>query len=91
MVADLVRMVAGDRVQVDQLMGSGVDPHLYQATRDDVGAVMAADIVFYSGLMLEGKMADTLVKVGKSKPVIVVTSSIERSRLFRATQFAGSL
>ena len=60
MVADIVRNVGGKHVAVTQLMGAGVDPHLYKATRDDVQIIMSGDIVFYSGLMLEGKMVDTL-------------------------------
>ncbi len=53
MVADLVRNVGGDHVEVTQIMGAGVDPHLYKATRDDVRTIATGDIVFYSGLMLE--------------------------------------
>ena len=65
MVADLVTNVGGEYVTVTQIMGSGVDPHMHKASRDDVQMIMNADIVFYSGLMLEGKMADTLIKVSK--------------------------
>lgn len=92
MVADLVRAVGGEhadvtgdsaesRVEVTQLLGAGVDPHLYKATRDDVQTIAAADVVFYNGLMLEGKMADTLVKIGRTKPVYAVTESLEESVL----------
>ncbi|TWT98124.1 Periplasmic zinc-binding protein TroA precursor [Botrimarina colliarenosi] len=81
MVADLVRNVAGDAVEVTQMMGAGVDPHLYKATRDDVQTILDADVVFYSGLLLEGKMADTFVKVGRSRPVYAVTELIDESKL----------
>lgn len=81
MVADLVKGVGGDQVQVSQLMGPGVDPHLYKATRDDVQQIMAADVVFYSGLMLEGRLADTLEKIGTSKPVIAVTQKLPNDLL----------
>jgi len=30
MVTDIVRTVAGDKAQVQGLMGEGVDPHLYK-------------------------------------------------------------
>lgn len=89
MVADLARQVGGDRVQVTQIMGSGVDPHLYKATRDDVRAIMEGDVVFYSGLMLEGKMADTLIKVARNKPVIAVTERLDPSQLLEPEDFAG--
>ncbi len=58
MVTDIVRQVAGDRATVTGIMGAGVDPHLYKPTRDDVAAMMRADVIFYAGLMLEGKMAE---------------------------------
>lgn len=82
MVADVVREVGGDRVQVQALMGAGVDPHLYKPTRGDVASLLAADVVFYSGLMLEGRMGDLLGKLGKGgKPVVAVTDGLDRARL----------
>ncbi len=89
-VADLVREVGGNRVTVKQMMGQGVDPHLYKATRDDVQAIMQGDIVFYSGLMLEGKMVDTLIKVARSKPVIAVTEAIDESLLLEPESLGAS-
>lgn len=76
MVTDIVARVAGDKAQVTGIIGSGVDPHLYKATRGDVVQLMQADVVFYSGLFLEGKMTDTLIKIGRSKPVFAVTELI---------------
>src|SRR5262245_36723134 len=58
MVGDLARRVGGERVKASQLMGEGVDPHLYKASPGDVAALNQADVIFYSGLHLEGKMAD---------------------------------
>ena len=89
MVADVVRNVGGKHVAVTQLMGAGVDPHLYKATRDDVQTIMGGDIVFYSGLMLEGKMIDTLVKISRDKPVYAVTEMIEEQSLLEPQDFAG--
>lgn len=83
MVADLVRQVGGDRVNVVQIMGSGVDPHLYKATRDDVRLLMDASIVFYAGLMLEGRMTETLQRMEQQKPVVAVTEQIPESSLLK--------
>ncbi|MEW4487867.1 zinc ABC transporter substrate-binding protein [Thalassoglobus sp. JC818] len=91
MVAELVRHVGGDRVTVKQIMGAGVDPHLYKATRDDVQKIMQADLVFYSGLMLEGKMADVFVKVARSKPVYAVTELIQEDQLLEPEGAEGHL
>ena len=89
MVADLVRKVGGPHVGVTQLMGAGVDPHLYKAARDDVARMLAADIVVYSGLMLEGKMTDTLIKVGRTKPVYSVTELIDEKLLLTPDDAGG--
>jgi manganese/zinc/iron transport system substrate-binding protein len=89
MVNDIVRNVAGDKANVRAIMGAGVDPHLYKPTRDDVAAMTRADVVFYSGLMLEGKMADTLVRVGRSKPVYAVTEIIDEKSLLKPDEFGG--
>jgi manganese/zinc/iron transport system substrate-binding protein len=89
MVADIVRNVGGEHVNVVQIMGAGVDPHLYKATRDDVQTIMGGDIVFYCGLMLEGKMSDTLVKIASTKPVIAVTELIDESQLLEPDDFQG--
>ena len=89
MVADIVRHVGGPHVEVTQIMGAGVDPHLYKTTRDDVELIMNGDIVFYSGLMLEGKMIDTLVRIGRRKPVYAVTEMIEPEFLLEPDDFAG--
>ena len=89
MVADIVRQVAGDRGTVVSIIGEGVDPHLYVPTRSDVAALIEADIVFYSGLLLEGKMTDTLIKVAGSRPVHAVTDLVDQSLLLQPEEFAG--
>ncbi len=90
MVADAVRAVAGDRAEVTALMGPGVDPHLYKPTRADIASVMGADAVFYSGLLLEGKMTDVLVRAATAgRPVHAVTELIDESSLLEPEAFAG--
>jgi manganese/zinc/iron transport system substrate-binding protein len=89
MVADIIRNVGGSRVEVTQLMGAGVDPHLYMATRDDVGRILAGDLVFYSGLMLEGKMVDTFIKISRDKPVYAVTELIDQQKILEPAEFQG--
>jgi manganese/zinc/iron transport system substrate-binding protein len=80
MVGDVVAGVGGDRVEVGVLMGSGVDPHLYKPTRDDVAKLAAADMVFYVGLHLEGKMAETLERLA-GKPVVAVGDAVPKGQL----------
>ena len=90
MVTDIVREVAGDKAKVQGLMGEGVDPHLYKPTRDDVVKLLQADVVFYSGLMLEGRMTDTFLKVArKGTPVFAVTELLDEKFLLEPEEFAG--
>lgn len=90
MIADVVRRVGGERVEVRQLLGQGVDPHLYKATRSDIAAMLNADITFYNGLLLEGKMTDAFVRVATSgKPVFAVTELIEESHLIEPAGAEG--
>jgi manganese/zinc/iron transport system substrate-binding protein len=90
-VADLVRTVAGDRASVTGLMGEGVDPHTYKLTRSDVAKLAAADILFYSGLLLEGKVTDPLVRMGGSgKPVHAVADQLDPSLLLTPPGFDGN-
>src|SRR4051812_33872619 len=56
MITDIAENVGGDRVRVTGLMGAGVDPHLYKASEGDVIHLASADVVFYNGLHLEGRM-----------------------------------
>lgn len=80
MIADIVRHVAGDKAKVEGIIGEGVDPHVYKPTRADVVSLSEAEIVFYNGLMLEGKMGDVLIRVArKGKPVYAVTEVILES------------
>lgn len=81
MLADLVRQIGGEQVVVETLMGEGIDPHLYKPTRGDVQAIVRADAVFYCGLMLEGKMAETLASVAEDKRVYAIGDGLPRERL----------
>ncbi|MBA3762914.1 MAG: zinc ABC transporter substrate-binding protein [Chthoniobacterales bacterium] len=90
MVADLVRKVGGDRVAVETLMGPGVDPHLYKAAASDVSKLQQASLIFYSGLLLEGKMQDIFTNLARSKRrVYPVTEAIPLDRLLEPPEFAG--
>jgi manganese/zinc/iron transport system substrate-binding protein len=88
MVADIVSEVAGDRAAVTNIIGAGVDPHVYSPTRSDVAVLLRSDIVFYAGLLLEGQMTDILAKVGRSRPVVAVTERLQLAELIHdaATQ-----
>lgn len=81
MIKDAVEHVVGDKAEVIALMGPGVDPHLYKATQGDLEKLTSADIIFYNGLHLEGKMGEVFEKLGRLKPVIAVAGNIPETRL----------
>lgn len=90
MIEDVTRHIAGDRAEVIGLMGSGVDPHLYKPTRSDIRRLMGADVIFYNGLLLEGKMADALIRAATSgKKVHAVTELLDEQYLLEPAEFEG--
>ena len=89
MVTDLVKSIGGDRVEVQSLMGPGVDPHLYKASQADVRKLNQAQVVFYSGLLLEGKLQDLFTKMSATKKVYAVTDSIPKDRVLHPAEFKG--
>jgi manganese/zinc/iron transport system substrate-binding protein len=90
MITDLVREVGGDKVEVQGLMGPGVDPHLYKALASDITKLQGADVIFYSGLLLEGKMQDVFAKMARTKGhVYAVTEAIPQDRLLEPPEFSG--
>ena len=66
MIGDLALEIAGSDASVEVLFGVDMDPHLFRPTRDDVKLLMAADLVLYNGLHLEGYLTDALERVGDS-------------------------
>ena len=67
--------IAGrERVAVRGLMGPGVDPHLYKPSAGDAIRLGNADIIFYGGLHLEGRMAELFEKIELTgKPAVAVS------------------
>ena len=90
MVTDLVQRVGGERVEVVGLMGPGVDPHLYKPSANDVTRLGRAQVIFYSGLMLEGRMADLFSKMARrGKKVYAITETVAEDRLLEPPEFQG--
>lgn len=90
MIAEMVKQVGGERVEVEGLMGPGVDPHLYKASEGDVIRMASADIVVYNGLHLEGKMAGVFERMGNRIRTVAVTDGIDREKLLRPPEFKGA-
>lgn len=89
MIYDAVINIAGDSVEAQALMGPGVDPHLYKATQGDLQKLQSANLIFYNGLHLEGKMGEIFEKLGRIKSVKAVSEDIDKSKL-RASELYPS-
>jgi manganese/zinc/iron transport system substrate-binding protein len=91
-VADILQNLGGERLRVVGLMGPGVDPHLYRASAADIERLNDADMIFYNGLHLEGRMAELFEKLAESKPAYAVTQSLVEERnpkLRKPPEFEG--
>ncbi len=60
-VADWVKNIGGDRVEVTSLLPVGGDPHTYQPGARDVAQIVDADLVLTVGLGLEGAWLEELI------------------------------
>lgn len=80
-IAEPISIIGGDHVAVESLMGPGVDPHLYKATQGDIKKLEGSDIVFYSGLNLEGNLTEAFKKIGSKKSVLGIAESIPKDKL----------
>lgn len=87
---DAVANIVGDAADVEAIMGSGVDPHLYKATQGDLNKLVEADVIIYNGLHLEGKMGEVLEKLSRYKTVIAAAEDIPQHLLLSPADNPGS-
>ena len=91
MITDLVQNIGGDHITVNGLMGSGVDPHLYKASEGDVNKLVNADVIFYNGLHLEGKLVEVFEKMGNNtRSRIALAEELDKSGLIGSEYFASN-
>ena len=90
MLTDLVKNIGGDLIEVNGLMGAGVDPHLYKASEGDVNKLFQADIIFYNGLHLEGKLVDVFEKMAKTKLTVSLGGSLDKNELIGSEYFVSN-
>jgi ABC-type Zn uptake system ZnuABC Zn-binding protein ZnuA len=73
-VADLVREVGGEQVEVTQIIQPNTDPHDYEPRPSDVAAFADADLVFKSGGHLD-EWSEQLVEDSGSSATVVDLSA----------------
>jgi manganese/zinc/iron transport system substrate-binding protein len=89
-VADMVKAIGGKNVTCETLMGPGVDPHLYKVSQNDLLKIARAQIIFYNGLHLEGKMTETLHKIENKRTTVALGESLPKELLHATADFGGS-
>lgn len=63
-LADMVKEIAGDKVDIALIIPAGGDPHIYEPQVSDKEKISSADLVLYHGLHFEGKMQEILEHKG---------------------------
>jgi manganese/iron transport system substrate-binding protein len=76
-LADVVRQVAGERVEIQSLIPPGSDPHSYQLTPRDMAAIAQADLVFMVGAGLEEFLDGVIERTGGNARLVPVSEGIE--------------
>ncbi len=77
-VGDVVGKVGGDNIALTTLMPVGADPHSFEPTPQEVGAIANADIVFVNGMNLEEALLDVIANSGIApERIIPVSTGIE--------------
>lgn len=89
MIADAASRIGGTLVDVQTLMGPGVDPHAYRQTRTDIVAMAKADLVLWNGLYLEAQLEDFLVELAGRTRVVAVAEAVPEDLLIGSQDYAN--
>ncbi|MGF1667054.1 MAG: metal ABC transporter solute-binding protein, Zn/Mn family [Acidimicrobiia bacterium] len=77
-LGDVVRNIVGDAATVDVIMGPGADPHDFEASAQQVAAILGADLVVANGLGLEEGLVDILETVeAEGTPVVELAGMLD--------------
>ena len=80
-LADMVKQVGGDTVEVRSLVGPNGDAHVYEPTPQDAQAVTRAGLVVVNGLELEGWMDRLVAASGSKAKVVVATEGVPTRKM----------
>ncbi|MBK0032170.1 metal ABC transporter substrate-binding protein [Erwinia sp. S43] len=80
-LADIVQNVGGEHVVVKSLVGPNGDPHSFEPTPKDSQSLAHADLVFVSGLGMEGWMDRLITSSGYKGQTIVASSGVNTRKM----------
>ncbi|MBT4908124.1 MAG: zinc ABC transporter solute-binding protein [Rhodospirillaceae bacterium] len=87
MIADAARQIGGNLIDVQALMGPGVDPHAYRQTRSDIVAMAKADLVLWNGLFLEAQLESFLLNLADRTRVVAVAEAVPERLLIGSDDY----
>lgn len=80
-LADFVRNVGGDRINLTTLVGADGDVHVYTPAPGDAKRIAAAKLVIVNGLGLEGWLPRLVQSAGSKAQVVTVSAGIAPLKL----------
>jgi manganese/iron transport system substrate-binding protein len=76
-VADIVRQVGGELVEVTILLPLGADPHAYDPAPQDIAKISTAQVIFANGAGLEEFLEAVIENAGAADRLVEVSEGIE--------------
>ncbi len=75
-IADVVKNVGGDAIELDTIIGANQDSHSYEPTPQDLVLLEKADVIFINGWDLEEQLAHT-IEENYGEKAYTISESIE--------------
>ncbi|MEW5959307.1 MAG: zinc ABC transporter substrate-binding protein [Chloroflexota bacterium] len=83
-VADLVKNVGGDLIELQVLLPIGTDPHSFEPTPGDLATIAEAHLIFANGMGLEEFLNEMLKNAGGGAALVEVSNGIEPRQMSQA-------
>jgi len=80
-LGDIVQEVGGDHVKVTSLVGPDGDPHSFEPAPKDSKSLASSDVVFVSGLGMEGWMDRLIGASGYHGKIIVASQGVDSRQM----------
>lgn len=88
-LADLVRQIGGDRVEVAALVGPNGDVHAYDPSPADSRKLAGAKLIVENGLHLEGWISRLAKAAAATAPIVIATKGVMPRKDMSNEEFAA--
>ena len=76
-LTDTVRKIAGDKVEIIEIVKPGMDPHVFDPAPGDIKRISRSSIIFASGLGFEGYLQKLQDAAGRQVRFVIVGDSVK--------------